>query len=1396
MSNTSENRIFAGITADGRLEIGDAEPIEASGHLSTFVESWGGSRSASITFIDYQIDAGEGDDASNSEVKDAETKDTEAAVREILWHIDRLIAERTAMLMSVVEVTADKKYVVFEPCDKRLRHSAIVYRIKMGQLKTVTRSHYVLPGKIFEVCVTACQLPYVEVMCVREVDNDPVQSQLTSRQEIIEELLAQPPLTFIQVIKGKEFTYTTKDGRQVSSYSVSTSTYSDISMVSVGNITDLFADGSAVFKIVCSDQNKLFLNSSFGMVKGLPFAPANAKDFVDFKGRLPEVVGIVHRIYDVGTNLLELIFDEGGTPWRSGAFIKDGRGSFMMSMPVIEAARKYICVGYPCRVMLCVNRLDHTKSFVRLPGLSAMLEGRVASTIATNRLQAGIPLPAQHQMSPARRVGNEIMMVSADFTAFMPIDKAPLPLVKMAEAGIFTPQVSIQCQLELVSDAPRHFKVVCEPVVRNCYRRYPIGTQPESVEICCSADNRIILMSDGCLAMTDRLDHGTLIGLLKGHTKAKWHVDKPVENSWLHLACGSIAIDTADVMSAGLTLGSLFEMDANGTYRGRKVTIVPENKNYADGTLMMILGNDEKTGNIVATGEFSLFTDSPEIGIQQMRVLPDLLTYGIVVAECDNGRLTAYNMNSRLERVIFQRLSAIYGDKVTALMRRDKGFKLIRSKWTGVACEHDYSAIISEISADTASLWEGLNGDTPVLFGDITLTKDDIPELPETAESVSDFQSENDGEIAMGTVSVADAVGDTVTFWLGGTRFAQNLGREALRLPIPATRRQRMAQFPIDEVFARSHRWRMDFSDPDNPRVHAHADEVPRIYTIVSRINDDEWVVQSEDGSIAITDSLSDVVPGSRVLMRLANVLGNVVYVDEAEDNFVGRKVRLQIVEFDNDVALCRDLSGMIRRRIELPLNRVSWNPEWNASQLPLGTVLKACIVEVESDRIVVDRRILLQQDALCQGLAPKPGNIYQMEVARVTDTGYLLKQNDVELMLPFNKAAAFEINVFNERYLQPGDLVAVQVEADGTTANWKITMSAAIDELRQSADEMLLFSVHHHCPDGIFVSRKGVTMFLPNRQLGHWAGRSIANDFPVGDTLEILVREADGGMLEAVCRNPAPLRPVAPQCGTVVTAVVSCEYHGVGAYADCDNGVPVYIEIDSFDDAGVTMCAGTRIAVEITAVDTDLGIVTGRLVPSAIGSRAAKSETDKSVEVLPAVCCDSLADAEPVAEPSLHIFDRIIIEPQTAFDWVVMADSHGNEAIFKPTENMPVDKLKKYLDHKASVFVVGKTLPGGRVEVTYDPLIAPRQQLLAQLHQQTVMIVDATVIGHTSNGAVVMRYGMNVLIVSPKESKVKSKSQFTQQQWAEYYAIGSSHRVLVYNVTGFMAFSASDSRL
>ncbi|MDE6177526.1 MAG: hypothetical protein K2F71_08325 [Paramuribaculum sp.] len=360
--------------------------------------------------------------------------------------------------------------------------------------------------------------------------------------------------------------------------------------------------------------------------------------------------------------------------------------------------------------------------------------------------------------------------------------------------------------------------------------------------------------------------------------------------------------------------------------------------------------------------------------------------------------------------------------------------------------------------------------------------------------------------------------------------------------------------------------------------------------------------------------------------------------------------------------------------------------------------------------------------------------------------------------------------------------------------------MSAAIDELRQSANEMLLFSVHHHCPDGIFVSRKGVTMFLPNRQLGHWAGRSIANDFPVGDTLEILVREADGGMLEAVCRNPAPLRPVAPQCGTVVTAVVSCEYPGVGAYADCDNGLPVYIEIDSFDDAGVTMCAGTRIAVEITAVDTDLGIVTGRLVTSAIRSRAAKSETDKpvdkSVEVLPAVCCDSLADAEPAAEPSLHIFDRIIIEPQTAFDWVILAESPGNEAIFKPTENMPVDKLKKYLDQKASVFVVGKTLPGGRVEVTYDPLIAPRQQLLAQLHQQTTMIVDATVIDHTANGAVVMRYGMNVLIVSPKESKVKSKSQFTQQQWAEYYAIGSSHRVLVYNVTGFMAFSASDSRL
>ena len=109
---------------------------------------------------------------------------------------------------------------------------------------------------------------------------------------------------------------------------------------------------------------------------------------------------------------------------------------------------------------------------------------------------------------------------------------------------------------------------------------------------------------------------------------------------------------------------------------------------------MMALIVEEKTGAIVATDEFSHFTDLEWTGVRRMKVRPELLDYNVLVVESPDGKLNACRLRNDAERLILQRLKSLYGAKTTALMTRSPQSKLITCDWTGVACQHDYTALL------------------------------------------------------------------------------------------------------------------------------------------------------------------------------------------------------------------------------------------------------------------------------------------------------------------------------------------------------------------------------------------------------------------------------------------------------------------------------------------------------------------------------------------------------------------------------------------------------------------------------------------------------------------------------------------------------------------------------
>ena len=1385
MGTEMDNKIFAAVTAGGLLDIGASKPVSPEPEYEDEVRKLSAAISAPVTYIEIESEAAEcdGDDSRAREIV------------EVLRRMERLIAEGTTVKMRVKAVSDD--LTVLEPVEEWMRHDILDYSLKTDFLSKVAGDGFDKDG-VFEVRILPFIVPKVRMYILSVAGAEESKIVELTEDSLLNELKAQPDGTFLQVSKGERADNTDENGLTLINVC-----YSDRIICSSyeSSFCNPLPDGTYVLALTRTNRGNLAVDASCGRVLGLPFSPEDWQKYATKeKQNKPLAVGVVHKIFEEGKTLLDVLFEESdGQQWRSGVYRLYTDGTTCLPFPVIEAARQYIRIGFPCEFAIDINSLHPRKSKLYLCGLSAKLQGRVASTVNTRHLVPGIELPVR-LLSPAARVGDEIMMVDSQYTAFMPMSEAPKGLRFMAEAGIFSSRLRTPCRLDLIRvddpAAERNYKLLCSPTAVEKCRVYRKESEVPDVEICCSAQGRLILMAGDIPALTEPLDYDIRMALLRGFTKARWVVDRCRDDGWLVLRYDDLDIVSEDIEAEGITLGEIFEIESDGTCHGRPVITVPQGNTPAGGDLMMALIVEEKTGAIVATDEFSHFTDLEWTGVRRMKVRPELLDYNVLVVESPDGKLNACRLRNDAERLILQRLKSLYGAKTTALMTRSPQSKLITCDWTGVACQHDYTALLgTTVAADVAELWDGLDEDTPVLFGDIALSRRELPNLP--AASPATVVRDDAAPVSrrdktggqLWEVMRFDKREDTLSFWTGKKEVG-HVGRNALRLPEATTVFQRMAQKALDDILKPASKWRIERDDAGKVRIHAHTDSTLRYYTLVSRLNDSEWVVRSDDGSIAVGRSIEGPAEaGRRIMMAYNGEIGPVVYVAPKDEILIGRKLRLQVMEVTGEVAVCSDMTGRILKRIELPLMHVSWNGDWSPEMLLPGTVLKAVVVDEEPGRLVVDRRLPLHQDALYPGVRPEPGAVYQMEVAGVANDGYRLCQNGVELLLPFENAAVFDINIFNEGYLRLGDLIAVRAGVDGVTADWRPTKAKAIAELENAGDSLLTFYVHHYSPDGLFVMYRGVMMFLPNQQVGHWAGRTLEEYFPVGTLLPLLVEQTDKGMLEAKCLNPLPFTQPAPDVGCLLNGTVSYVYPDMGCYVDCGGDVPpVYVEAAKFEKAGVEMLPGVSLEVMVTAVLEDAGVVMG-----CIGTAAASQDSVIAGESEPAMENECSGSAGPDDSrrdmPELKFFSSFAVPPAENATVVELCDPDGNYAIFYPTAEMPVKKLIGYVQCGPCIMMVSCRLDDGPMIVEYDPLIGPWNRLRTMLAENTKVRLSGRVIGYTGKKGVLLQSGYNSLVIPRKSLKVKPD----MPEYAVRYALGAEIEVMVYSTCGGVSFSATD---
>lgn len=1377
------DKILAAITEDGLLDIGMAQPVRPDGCDADTIARLARSKSAPVTFVEFGY--------TESAARQTDDDDNIARLDDILGRMERLIADGTPVVMKAISL--DKDRFTLEPAEEWMRHERLIYSVPADFIAKILGEKVGI-GTEFAAILRPFNLPYVTMYFKKlgRPDGEQVKTAELYDKTLIEEYKAQPPGTMLQVKGGDPVIREDgNDDRLIKVYHngrlICTSYKADF--------TNPLPDGSCVLRPELTNRGNLTVDSTVGRVFELPYSPSDPSRYIsDTDPSRSLITGVVHKIFDSGRLLIDAVFREpDGQRWRSGVFRLKTDNSEVFPFPVRDAARRYIRIGYRCIFRVSFNPLKPDQSKLLLVGLSSVLIGRVGPTIDTRRLVANTQLP-NRDLSPAAHVGDEIMMVDDGFTAFMPLEAAPEGLRIMARAGVFSSRVTVTCRLtltEVSTPEGRRFKVVCTPKEPKYGERYTVGAEVPHVLLCCSVERRLILMVGKVPAITEPVADDTRLALLRGLTDARWEVAECRPDGWLTLRCKDLDIDTDDIVSEGLTIGELFELGDGETYRDRPVIAVPGGTKRSAGTLMMTLVVDERTGAVIATDDFSHFTDQAWTGQRRMKAITDLLDYNLLIVRDTDGKLKAGLVFSSTAKLILRRLKALYGERTTVLMQRNSGDRLVSATMTGVICQHDYSALLGkEIPADVAGLWEGLDEDTPVMFGDIAITRHELPGLADRAAEAAEVAADDFSDLLSWQVMKYDRREDTLCFWTGKSA-AQHVGRAALRLPVAATTLQRMTQKPLTELLPLQSKWRIERDKDGNVRIHAHTDNIARPYTLVSRLNDSEWVVRSDDGSIALTRDAGDPArSGDRVMMAYSGEIGPVVYVARKDEILIGMKLRLQVTEIADGVAVCRDMAGNIRRRIELPLGNVSWNEDWTPRQLAAGTVLSAVVVDEEPGHLVVDRRLLLHQDALYPGVRPQPGATYQMEVVGIGSDGYRLSQNGVEILLPFDKAAVCELNIFNENYLRPGDLVAVKVDADGYTADWRPTRARAIAELETAGDSLMTFSVHHFSPDGIFVMRRGVMMFLPNNQVGHWAGRALDEIFAPGTLLHLIVTRSESGTLEVRALNPLPFVQAAPQRGERLRGVVSHIYPSMGCYVDCGIDLPpVYVEAADFVRTGREMEPGHEVAVRVGDVYEDDGIVMGHLAdapgePVVKPSLAENAPGDAGTEI-----DDGIAVmAERRADCEIRIFKSIVQETDEAAE---LAGADGSRAIFIPGTAMPLDRLRGYLDWGRGALAITGRRPDGTAEAAYDPLIQAHGELMLELKLTPASPLPrrGRIIGFTDNKGLILQAGMNILTIAPK----KLRARPTQESYATLYSLGAELDVWVYSASSGLTFSATD---
>lgn len=826
--------------------------------------------------------------------------------------------------------------------------------------------------------------------------------------------------------------------------------------------------------------------------------------------------------------------------------------------------RDYLPLGFPATFTLDPE-IKTGKTKIKLRGLLPGLHGRVSSDREASDAITALTKPENqgkkkrrwclcknNLMTPYQLDGEQVLFTSEGYTGYGDRYHIPSALMEYAKEGLFSTEVKIPANVWRDGDTIRIN--VNTALADEFQRLQSIKGQKEDMKICWIMFGKILLTTSGGYPVVYTCHNEDEEETFRSRMFMN------IEMCISDINDDQIVVKRPSSFPAKVRLihiGDYFpaqqpQVDKDGRWTARKrggyaCRILPillmEGEHIKEGDNLQLLDIDYEKEQLVAVARPDRITIPT--AKQTLITTQCQLTKNNWLCTTNEGQYAIMRTTS-MENIVLHHLQHLYGEKIPVMVKPlndtyDNG--AATCCFDGKACGADYSRLLS---GESMPLQVALSQDTrKVFYHDIVISAT----ADELANGPMQWIIPTDSLDANGCIICKRGVAPDVSKYMRkklaeqqinmsqGTMAevievnSSNIKEQFLKLKVESqiyrlTSEEQLhiplRKFLLSAVFQLGQKWQVKISG-GQCQLNNEAPKRATEYSLITKsrkFKKNDWVVRSNDGRIGVAENIDNAIQGDKRYMIFSEYDHDYTLLEEGEQNLTGQKIALILDNQTPDGFNCHQV-GSEKHFI---INKEHWN--WVSTRLTLndtnvlsGTAFLARILNFDEGKGTADRRCLLPQCELVKGDTVSEG-VYQMSVVGYNTEGYLLEQNKVRALLPWNEAAMFFIDSNDkdivEGYLPVRSLITVKLHTQAGSnelqAEWRTLHKNIFQMWHKKAEEQIIqnATIHHINHDHAFLMLDNTLIHLTASQLGLWEGQMLEEHYTEGDIIENCVIKWD----------------------------------------------------------------------------------------------------------------------------------------------------------------------------------------------------------------------------------------------------------------------------------------------